>query len=173
MGRSSTRENKNIYQKTRESLKLTRESASELLETMSPERIEKIESEKSLPRPDEVLLMANKYKMPTLTNYYCSKQCEIGRQYVPEVEVPELSSIVLSMLASLNNVGKMKDRLIEIAADGVIDQYEISDFVKIQDELERISLMVESLQYWVEEMIQKGKLDKETYQKLLQAKKTK
>ena len=58
MARVSTKENKNIYQLTRESLKLTRESASELLETISPERIEKIENERSLPYPDEVLTFA-------------------------------------------------------------------------------------------------------------------
>ena len=62
MARVSTKENKNIYQLTRESLKLTRESASELLETISPERIEKIENERSLPYPDEVLAMAEKYR---------------------------------------------------------------------------------------------------------------
>ena len=44
MGRASTKENKNIYQTTREALRLTRETASELLETIAPERIEKIEN---------------------------------------------------------------------------------------------------------------------------------
>ena len=48
MARKSTKENKNIYQRTREALDLTREEASELLVTMSPERIEKIESERSI-----------------------------------------------------------------------------------------------------------------------------
>ena len=57
MGRSSTRENKTRYQLAREELGLSREKASELLETIAPERIEKIESERSLPRPDEVLIM--------------------------------------------------------------------------------------------------------------------
>ena len=75
MARVSTKENKNIYQLTRESLKLTRESASELLETISPERIEKIENERSLPYPDEVLAMAEKYRQPSLCNYYCANQC--------------------------------------------------------------------------------------------------
>ncbi len=42
MARVSTRENKNIYQLTRENLKLTRETASELLESIPPERIEKM-----------------------------------------------------------------------------------------------------------------------------------
>ena len=64
MARKSTKTNKNIYQTTRENLDLTREEASELLETVSPERIEKIENERSLPYPDEVLLMSDKYKQP-------------------------------------------------------------------------------------------------------------
>lgn len=41
MGRTSTKENKNSYQLAREELGLTREKASELLETIAPERIEK------------------------------------------------------------------------------------------------------------------------------------
>ena len=58
MGRTSTKENKNSYQLAREELGLTREKASELLETIAPERIEKIENERTVPRPDEVLTMA-------------------------------------------------------------------------------------------------------------------
>ena len=64
MGRTSTKENKNSYQLAREELGLTREKASELLETIAPERIEKIENERTVPRPDEVLTMAEKYKRP-------------------------------------------------------------------------------------------------------------
>lgn len=79
MARKSTRENKNIYQRTRESLDLTREEASDLLVTMAPERIEKIENERTMPHPDEVLLMSDKYKQPTLCNYYCANQCPIGQ----------------------------------------------------------------------------------------------
>lgn len=55
MGRASTKQNKNIYQLSREELGLSREKASDLLVTVPPERIEKIESEKSLPHPDEVM----------------------------------------------------------------------------------------------------------------------
>ena len=42
MGRASTKENKNRYQLIREELGLSREKASELLEIISPERLEKI-----------------------------------------------------------------------------------------------------------------------------------
>ena len=163
MARVSTKENKNIYQLTRESLKLTRESASELLETISPERIEKIENERSLPYPDKVLAMAEKYRQPSLCNYYCANQCPIGQEYVPEIKVKDLSQIVLEMLASLNSVSKQKDRLIEITADGKISGDELEDFIFIQEELERISITVETLQLWSERMMATGVIDEEQY----------
>lgn len=72
MARRSVKENKTIYQQTREKLDLTREEASELLETMAPERIEKIENQRVSPHPDEVLLMSDKYKEPMLCNFYCA-----------------------------------------------------------------------------------------------------
>lgn len=166
MGRASVKENKNIYQMTRESLQLTRETAGELLESISPERIEKIENERSLPHPDEVLVMADKYKQPSLCNYYCAKQCPIGQQYVPEIKVKDLSQIVLEMLASLNSMNKKKERLIEITADGRIDQDELKDFIFIQEELEHISITVETLQLWSEKMLATGVIDMERYREL-------
>lgn len=163
MGRASIKENKNKYQLIREELGLSREKASELLEVISPERLEKIENERSEPHPDEVLLMSQKYRKPSLCNHYCSNQCPIGQQYVPEVQVKELSSIVLEMLASLNAVHRQKDRLIEIAADGRISGDEIDDFIFIQNELERISITVETLQLWAEKMLANGVIDPQQY----------
>ena len=164
MARVSTKENKNIYQTTRESLKLTREAASELLETISPERIEKIESERSMPHPDEVLLMSDQYKQPSLCNYYCANQCPIGQQYVPEIKVKDLSQIVLETIASLNAMQTKKNRLIEITVDGQITGDELADFVYIQEELEKISVAVETLQLWCERMLDTGAIDRARYE---------
>ena len=164
MARISTKENKNLYHKTREALQLTRETASELLESITPERIEKIENERSLPHPEEVLVMAEKYKQPRLCNYYCANQCPIGQKYVPEIKVKDLSQIVLEMLDSLNSMNKQKDRLIEITVDGKITGDEIEDFVYIQEELERISIAVETLQLWSERMLATGAIDAEQYE---------
>ena len=163
MARKSTRENKNIYQRTREGLDLTREQASELMVTMSPERIEKIENERSMPHPDEVLLMSDQYKQPDLCNYYCANQCPIGAQYVPEIKIKDLSQIVLETIASLNAMQKKKDRLIEITVDGEITDDELEDFVQIQQELEKISVAVETLQLWCERMLDTGAIDREKY----------
>ncbi len=164
MARKSTKENKNIYQLTREGMDLTREEASDLLITMSPERIEKIESERSMPHPDEVLLMSDAYKQPNLCNFYCANQCPIGQQYVPEVKIKDLSQIVLETLASLNTMQQKKDRLIEITVDGHISGDELADFVHIQEELEKISVAVETLQLWCERMLDIGAIDREQYE---------
>ena len=158
MGRKSTKENKNIYQLSREEANLTREAAAEELEFISSDRIEKIESEKSLPHPDEILAMADCYKNPALCNYYCSHECPIGQEYVPEVKFKELSQITLEMLASLNTLEKEKNRLIEITVDGVISEDEMKDFEKIQDQLAQISLAIDSLELWVQKAIADGRI---------------
>ena len=163
MARVSTKENKNVYHQARENMGLTRDKASELLEWISADRIEKIENERSMPNPDEVLTMADKYKRPSLCNHYCSNQCPIGQQYVPKINIKDLSQIVLEMLASLNSMNKRKERLIEITADGVIDNDELDDFIFIQEELERISITVETLQLWAERMLATGAIDAEKY----------
>lgn len=163
MGRISTKENKNQFQLCREGMGLSREKASELLGWISPERIEKIENEKSLPHPDGVLAMSEEYKVPRLCNYYCANLCPIGQEYVPEVKVKDLSQIVLEMLSSLNSVRKKQERLIEITADGEITNDEVEDFVNIQQELERISLTVETLQLWSERMLATGVIDIDAY----------
>ena len=163
MGRASTKENKNRYQLVREELELTREEAAEKLGVISADRLEKIENERIDPQPYDVLAMAQGYKRPSLCNYYCSHECPIGKQYVPEVQVKELSAIVLEMLASLNSVNKQKDRLIEITADGKISGDEIDDFIYIQEELERISITVETLQLWAEKMLANGVIDADAY----------
>ncbi len=164
MPKVSSKENKNIYFRRREELKLTREKASELLETIPPERIEKIENERVEPHPDEILVMAEKYKSPELCNFYCSNQCPIGQRYVPEIKVQDLSQIVLKMVDSLNKAQDNQKKLISITADGVIDDDEIDDFVDIQEQLEKISITVESLQLWTEQMIANGSINMEKYE---------
>ena len=78
MGRKSVKENKTVYQQAREQMNLTREAASELLGYISADRIEKIENEKTIARPEEVVTMSQCYKKPELCNYYCSRECPIA-----------------------------------------------------------------------------------------------
>ncbi len=165
MGRKSIKENKTAYQQYREKRELTRERAAELLEVISADRIERIENERMLPTPDDVLRMSEVYHAPELCNYYCSHQCPIGRKYVPAVEVTELPNIILETVASLNAMYPLTNRLIEISRDGAIADDEIPDFVMIQDHLEQVSLAVDALHLWVEKTIDESNLNQALLEK--------
>ena len=89
LGKKSTRDNKSIYQISREEAGMTREEASEVMQFVSDSRIEKYETGKSPVQPQEVMAMAKAYKKPSLCNYYCSHECPIGQEYVPEVKVKD------------------------------------------------------------------------------------
>ncbi len=153
MGRKSTKANKSIYQQTRESLELTREKAGELIPGFSPERIEKIENGRVQIQPEDVMLMAEYYKAPSLCNYYCVNECPIGRVHALRTESKELGQIAVETLNALNRVNRSKDRLLEIAEDGQVRPDEYEDFIHIKELLDRISISVANLQLWVNEQI--------------------
>lgn len=164
MGRKSTKENKNIYFRSRENMGYSRDVASEKLEFISADRIEKIENERSVPHPEEVLAMAECYKNPSLCNYFCSHECPIGMEYVPEIKIKDLAQITLEMLATLNKLTREKDRLIEITVDGELSEDELPDFVKIKDELEKMALAIDSLNLWIDNTIATGKMSKDRFE---------
>ena len=168
---SEKAKSKSHYKSLRESLGLSREDVCDLaraekLGAIATERLERVENGKFPIEPDEVLLLSRLYREPQLCNYYCSHECPIGKEYVPEIPASELEKIVLPMVASLNLMKQKQERLIEIAADGVIDDAELRDFVAIQKELEHISITVESLQLWTEQMIAQKKINTQRYNEL-------
>ena len=160
-----------VYKQYRKKQGLTRDEvcdrAYSLDAPLQPERLERIENGKFSINPDEVMLLAEIYGEPSLCNYYCSKQCPIGKKYVPEIKSKDLAQIVLELLSSLNSMKKRQERLIEITADSVIADDEIRDFVSIQKELEKISVTVEGLQLWVEKMLSDKKINPEKYNNMI------
>ena len=159
MGRLSTKKDKNIYQLCREAAGLTREAASERMEGMSASRIEKIEYETQNPTPFDIVQMADCYKRPDLCNFYCSHRCEIGDKYVPEVQISELSNIILETIASMNEINPLTSRLIQIARDGKITDDELHDFALISSKLDEVSLAIDSLNLWVEKTASENNLN--------------
>lgn len=150
MGKQSTRKNKTIYQICREEAGLTRSEASEKMIAVSDSKIEKFEYELQDPTPYDIIQMADTYKRPDLCNYFCSHKCEIGHRYVPEVEVSNLSDIILETIASLNEINPLTTRLIQITRDGKISDDEMKDFAFISKKLDEISLAVDSLNLWID-----------------------
>ena len=153
MGRRSTKENKSVWQMTREELGLTREKAGDLIPGFSPERIEKIENGRTQIQPEDVLLLAEYYKAPSLLNYYCCNECPIGESHAVRVQSKELNQIAVETLNAVNQMNRIKNRLLEIAEDGRVRTDEYEDFMKIKGVLDRIAQSVSNLQLWMDEQI--------------------
>ena len=153
MGRRSTKENKTIWQITREELGLTREKAGELIPGFAPERIEKIENGRTQIQPEDALLLAEYYKAPALVNYYCCNECPIGESHAVRAESKELTQIAVETLNAVNQMSRIKDRLLEIAEDGKVCNDELEDFMKIKSVLDKLSQSVSNLQLWMDEQI--------------------
>ena len=113
-----------------------------------------------------MLLMPDQYKQLSSCNYYCSNQCHVGQQYVPELKAKNLYKIVPETITSLHTMQKKKECFIGITADSHISGNELVDLVYIQEELERLSVAVESLQMWCECMLDTGVIDRTQYETL-------
>lgn len=159
---------KNIYVEARKQSNLTQAKASEAMQTISEDRLARLETDKISMTPNDVLEMSNVYKRPDLCNYYCTHECPIEKSTLSEIKPQHLSNIILKMIASLNTVETEKNALIEITSDGQITENELKDFARIQIKLNEISSTVEALKLWVKEMIATGSIDEEEYENVLQ-----
>ncbi len=155
MGKVSVKENKNIYQITRENLGLSRAAAADKMyeHGLTEYRLVKIEDGTVKIQPEDVVAMSKGYNEPELRNHYCCHECPIGKIDAPEVIYKNnVYEILVNMSVSLESVNDNKLRLMEILADGKVDADEASDFDKISEELEKISMTIEALQLWCEKM---------------------
>ncbi len=160
MGRKSIKADKNVYQQLREEKGYSRIKASELLKCISDSRLVRIESGDTTPYPEEIITMSEVYSEPNLPNIYCANDCPLGKAYVTQVEAKDLPVITLEMLNLLNRLTKQKDRLIEITVDGEITQDEMEDFKEIKKDLEQMSMTIDSMQLWLENMVADGKINR-------------
>jgi len=161
MGRKSTRENKNIYQLSRENAGLTREAAAEGLVFLSADRIEKIESGRSAPHPDEVQAMAVCYRDASLCNRFCATECAIGAQRVSLLTEKELPGITLELLDAMNCLQEESAKLIRISKDGKVSPEELVEFAAIHRKVCELGDCISSYRLWLENELLRGGIDEE------------
>ena len=85
---------------------------------------------------DKIVLMAELYNAPELKTWYCSHECPIGRSLpIPDEPLTNIEQITMRLLRCLktSTVEDTRDTLIEITADGVVDQDEMVDLKEILD----------------------------------------
>lgn len=98
---------------------------------------------------------------------WCAKQTETNYCYSC-FQIFSVSSVIASwkhlplrvevhwdrtVCSTLNALNQLKDRFIDIAADGKISEDELMDFNNIKNKLEQISLTADTLRFWMEQHI--------------------
>lgn len=162
MENTSVKEHKSIYQITREKeLEYSRVKAADIIAEiedgkysyLNENRLVKIENGTATIQPLDVVAMSKAYGKPELRNYYCCNECPIGKIDTPVVSgADNVHEILVNMAVSLESVNAKKVRLMEILADGKVDEEEMPDLNKILEELEKISMTIEAIQLWCEKM---------------------
>lgn len=101
----------------------------------------------TVPTPDEVLLMVEKYDAPELCNYYCTQQCPIGigGRLLNYNSLGEISASLMSALYFLDGV---KDSIHTILADNLVSEEEKQEFLKSLNILKSIAYSAECLELW-------------------------
>lgn len=96
---------------------------------------------------DKAVLMADLYNAPHLLNYYCLHECPIGCRQSISDEVLDIDRVTVKLLKNLkvNQLTEIKDKLLDIAEDGVISNDEKPDLREILDYLDKLAKTVSEL----------------------------
>lgn len=134
----------------------SREGASE--ETgIDRTRLARIELEQITPYPEEVVLMADTYDAPQLTNHYCSKICPLGKKTVPAAEMRSLDRLTICIVTALGETSKIRETILEVAKDGNITPDEYDQVAQIATALERIEVVAQETKLFISKNLKGGK----------------
>ncbi len=135
----------NIYASARKAKGLTQERAAELI-GISVESIRAYEAEARSPSDETALRMADVYVTQHLA-YQHLQRSVLGKTILPEIEKRDVPSAILRLLKEVNDLIKLRDELIEIGSDGVIDDDERVRWEIIMKELADVEKAAAEVKY--------------------------
>ena len=101
-----------------------------------------------------VVRMADLYSAPELRNWYCTHDCPIGRLDVAPVKLEDLDRLAIELQDCLKKAGADREDLLDIAADGKIDEEERPRLEKILCDLDKIAEGAKDLKLWVKKNLE-------------------
>ena len=164
MGNGCTKQVENVYFRSRkEAAKqdarlCSREGAAELL-GVSPSTVADYELGNTKVVPvDKVDQMAELYNCPELRTLYCRTECPIGKRMPLATQTGCLESVALRFLKAFDpdRLDDIRNALIEIAADGKIDESEKPEFQVILKMADDLSLILSEMRLIGEKAMKGG-----------------
>lgn len=137
---------RNIYKTARNVAGLTQERWAETI-GVSPDSVRKYESGDQIPHDDVVKMMSEISGLSPLCYWHLCHKSEIAKELLPPVETVPLPQAVIQLTCRIRDFAKRPDRLLDIVADGKIDEFERSDFDTILAELDDVVQAAIQLKY--------------------------
>ncbi|MGY5237894.1 helix-turn-helix domain-containing protein [Clostridium tertium] len=137
---------RNIYQIARESTGLTQEKASEYLD-ISVDSLRAYEGDKRTPPDHVVIKMIEVYDTQYLAYQHMRTRDDVGKSFLPNVEIKDLPAAMLRLQKEVNDFIKLRDEMIDITCDGVIDENERERWDIILKELNDVADAIMTLRF--------------------------
>jgi transcriptional regulator with XRE-family HTH domain len=137
---------RNIYQIARETTGLTQEKASERLD-ISVDSLRAYEGDKRIPPDRVVIKMIEIYDAQYLAYQHLKTSDLVGNSYLPNIEIKDLPSAMLRLQKEVNDFIKLRDEMIDITCDGVIDDTEKDRWEVIIKELNDVADAIMALKF--------------------------
>lgn len=142
---NSKKEETNVYKALRECSadNMSQEKIAEKSQ-IPRDKIGAFERGEKIPNPDEIARLSDVIGGNRLCRWYCSTQCEVGKEKLKLIKVDALQKEQLgtTMLKIIYSINKLRDinieRMVEISMDGQIDENELSDYRILKESLEEL-----------------------------------
>lgn len=107
---------------------------------------------------DKAVLMADMYKAPELLNHYCLNECPIGCRHSISEEVLDVDRITVKLMKnlSLDKLNEMRQKMLDIAYDGVVSDDEKPDLKEVVEYLEETSKTISELKILADKLLNGG-----------------
>lgn len=115
-------------------------------------KLARIELDIITPYPEDVKMMADTYNAPELMNYHCTSCCPIGKETITKVDSKSIEQIALSSYTALQNANTVKDIIMDVAKDGIIDEDEKPMVEAAMKKLDEIAKVAAELKLYVKKL---------------------
>ena len=129
----------NIYARCRRARGITQEYAAELL-GVATRTVAAWEACERIPSGVMVARMVDVYQTPVLALEHLRLNDALAREYIPRIAETPLTQAVCQLVSAVRNFAAIEgeDRLLDIAADGKVDEMEKAEYEMLLDALEPI-----------------------------------
>ncbi|MBO7666895.1 MAG: helix-turn-helix transcriptional regulator [Firmicutes bacterium] len=129
----------NIYARCRRARGITQEYAAELL-GVATRTVAAWEAGERIPSGVMVARMVDVYQTPVLALEHLRLNDALAREYIPRIAETPLPQAVCQLVSAVRNFAAIEgeDRLLDIAADGKVDELEKAEYEMLLDALEPI-----------------------------------